>query len=440
MLMGLQTFSGRTRTKVPGKVVVGHRSASSLAAQFEYVLANSSFYQRKFAGPRRGPLAIADLPHLPFTTRAELQEDQLQHPPFGSYLAAKPERIARVHRTSGTSGRPLVIALSAGDAEKAVHTGGACFHAAGVRPDDLIVHCLNYCLWSGGVTDHLALERTGAGVIPFGSGRTTELIRAILELRPTGLHCTPSYLARIEQRLAAEFQMAPADLRLRIGLFGREPGLQDAAFRERIERTWGLRAMDANYGMSEVLSIFGAECELRNGLHFMAPDQLVVELKDPGSDAVLPWEPGVVGELVLTHVARECQPLIRYRASDVVRLLDTGPCDCGRTSARFQVVGRVDDMIVVRGVNLYPSAIAHVINEMPDALTGEFCLQVSQSCPVTQCRLLVEVLPGANSADTTERLDRALWRRLGVRMEVVPTSAENLPRCEGKSRRVQRLL
>lgn len=438
--MATLTISTNEVQRTRGKLATGFGLAPNLASQFEYVLAHSTFYQRKFAQSGKQPLTIDDLPNLPFTTRAELQEDQLAHPPFGSYLAAGSHQIARVHRTSGTSGRSLFIALSAEDAETAIEVGGECFRAAGVRPSDLIIHCLNYCLWSGGVTDHLALERTGAGVIPFGSGHTTDLIRAILDLKPTGIHCTPSYLAKIEQRLANEFQLTPADLHLRIGLFGGEPGLQDPEFRNRIEQTWGLTAMDANYGMSEVLSIFGAECEARCGLHFMAAEHLIAELKDPNSDKVLPWEPGVVGELVLTHARRDCQPLVRYRASDVIRVLGVDRCECGRTSPRFRVVGRVDDMVVVRGVNVFLGAVAEVIHRHLDDLTGEFRLLVSRQQPITDCRLTVEVRPHCDNAAASRKLEEAIERTLSLRILVEAVSAESLPRTDGKTSRLQRIL
>lgn len=410
-----------------------------LAARIERVLETSPFYQRK-VGHWRKPLDPADLTSLPFTTREELQADQAAHPPFGSYLACNPARIARVHRTSGSRGRPLIIALSSSDVEDAVACGARCFHAVGVEPGQLIIHCLNYCMWSGGVTDHLALERAGAGVIPFGVGNSSALLRTILDLRPYGIHCTPSYLAKLEPRLAQEFQLPPAALGLQLGLFGGEPGLQDPNFRARIERDWGFRAMDANYGMAEVLSMFGAECGERDGLHFHGEDVLHAELKDLAGDAVLPWEPGACGELVLTHLRRECQPLIRYRTSDVIEVVTPSPCRCGRPTPRWRVVGRVDDMVVIRGLNVYLNAIGGVIHARSDRLTGEYCVLVNAAPPITDCVVKIEVRAGPDQRDIGRELEEALAAALGVHVCVTLVPEGRLARTDGKSCRLERVL
>lgn len=412
-----------------------------LDSQFEHLRAHSLFYRqivRRRNG--RGMLDLADLRHLPFTTREQLQEDQALHPPFGSTLATKPEHIARVHRTSGSSGQPLIIALSPADLEDTLRCGARCFTTAGVRPADLVVHCLNYCMWSGGVTDHEALERTGAGVIPYGVRDSSNLIRMILSLRPTGIHCTPSYLAKLEQRLADEFGLSPAALGLKLGLFGGEPGLQDPHFRARIERVWGFRAMDANYGMAEVLSIFGAECDVREGLHFMGQGVVYPELKNPAGDDVLPWEPGAQGELVLTHLSRECQPLLRYRTSDMIEVIAAGPCRCGLPSPRWRVVGRADDMVVVRGVNVYLSAIAEVVNARGNPLAGEYRVLVDRSPPISQCVVKVEVGSERPPDGLGDDLEDRLAGRLGVRVAVTLVPQGSLPRTEGKTRRLDRVL
>ncbi len=410
-------------------------------AQIEFVLSQSRFYRESIAprDPSNRP-TFDDLPTLPFTTRADLEQDLARHPPFGSYLCTGRDSIARVHRTSGTTGRPLIIALSRADIETTLTCGARCFVAAGVRTDDLVVHCLSYCMWSGGVTDQEALERAGAGVIPYGVGNSSNLIRMIRTVRPTGIHCTPSYLAKLEQRLDDEFHLEPRDLGLRIGLFGGEPGLQDRRFRERIERVWGFRAVDANYGMAEVLSMFGAECEARCGLHFMGSGVLHPELKDPTSDDVLPWNPGVRGELVLTHLRRECQPLLRYRTSDVIKVLGTGHCDCGLASPRFRVVGRVDDMIVIRGVNVFVGAIANAINECLDSLTGEYRVRVSREQPITNCVVRAEARSDRVHPDASAKLSAKLAQALVVRVDVELVPANTLPRSDGKTQRVERVL
>lgn len=412
---------------------------TQLDRQLWYVQEHSPFYRAKWES-REGRVTAADLRTLPFTTRAELQADQAKYGPFGSYLATQVEQVARVHRTSGSTGQALLIALSSSDIEIALERGAACFRTAGVLRTDLIVHCLNYCMWSGGVTDHLCLERAGAGVIPFGVGHSTELLETMLRLKPSGIHCTPSYLGRLEERLRTEFSLAPRDLGLRIGLFGGEPGLQDPAIRRRIEATWGIRAVDANYGMSEVLSIFGAECEARCGLHFEGGDAIHPEIRRPDSDQTLPFESGAVGELVLTHLQRQCQPLVRYRTSDVVEVLAAGDCVCGRGSPRFRVIGRIDDMIVVRGLNLFPSAIGEAISPFIGAVSGAFEILAEKQDPIRRIVIRVEAGEQPIEPATELQVREAICKRINLRPDVEFVPPGTMTRGDGKARRVRRVL
>lgn len=239
------------------------REENALARQFAYVMAHSAFYQHKLRGAS-GISTRAELTALPFTEKDELRASQEAHPPFGDYLAAPPETLARVHKTSGTTGRPLYIALTARDIETTHECGARAYVCAGLGRGDRVIHCLNYQLWAGGVTDHLSLERTGATVIPFGVGNTHVLLRTIRDLQVNAISSTPSYLVHLADIVRAELGVEPHELGLRKGFFGGEPGLQNPNVRGAMERTWNLRAMDANYGMADVLSIFGAECARRD--------------------------------------------------------------------------------------------------------------------------------------------------------------------------------
>jgi phenylacetate-CoA ligase len=189
-------------------------------------------------------------------------------------------------------------------------------------------------------------------VVPFGVGNTERLLETILDLRITAISCTPSYPSLLEKILRAAHRRA-RDLGLRLGLFGGEPGLDNADFRQNLEATWGFRARNANCGMSEVLSNFASQCERTGDLHFHGADAIFAEIVDPAGNG-LPIREGSTGELVCTHLAKECQPLIRYRTRDLITVTGTGLCDCGRTSWRFRVTGRTDDMFNVRGVNVFP--------------------------------------------------------------------------------------
>jgi phenylacetate-CoA ligase len=208
-------------------------------------------------------------------------------------LAAPPEKVSRLHRTSGTTGQAMNLAMSALDCEITEIVGGRAQSLAGLKAGTMVVHCLNYQMWMGGLTDHLTLERTGATVVPFGVGSTELLINTILETGITAISCTPSYPAVLERVIAERFpDLSPRDLGLKLGLFGGEPGIDDPAFRKRLSETWGMQPRNANYGVSDVFCNFASECAHDTALHFVAHDVLHVELIDPdsGSQRRLPPE------------------------------------------------------------------------------------------------------------------------------------------------------
>ncbi|SDG40317.1 phenylacetate--CoA ligase family protein [Roseospirillum parvum] len=407
--------------------------------QSAHVAETSAFHQRLWAG-RRPPERLADLPELPLSDKAQLRLSQAAHPPFGDYLAAPIERANRLHRTSGTTGQAMNLALSAEDARITQVVGGRSHRAAGLTAGHRVVHCLNYRMWMGGVSDHLTLEATGALVIPFGVGASELLVRTIQEVGITAISCTPSYPAVLEQVIAEKFPgLAPADLGLKLGLFGGEAGLDDPAFRDRFRATWGMEPRNANYGVSDVLSNFAAQCAEDTRLHFLAGDVLHPELIDPDSTAPLPLEAGRRGELVLTHLVRDCQPLVRFRTGDVIEIDATEPCRCGRTGFRFRVVGRSDDMVVVRGLNLFPTMVAAVVNGFSE-LSGEYRIELPGPPPHDVLPVRVELAEGVpESPALAERLAAAIKAELGATARVMLAPAGSFPRTEGKTRRVVRV-
>ncbi|MBL9035351.1 MAG: hypothetical protein JNN33_11335, partial [Rhodospirillaceae bacterium] len=210
--------------------------------QRDYVAGRSALHRRAWNG-KKPPEKLEALAELPLIDKEMLRESQRLHPPFGDYLAADEAAIARVHRTSGTTGTAMNLALSARDAAETAIVGGRAQAASGLGPGHRVVHCLNYRLWMGGFTDHTTLEATGAAVVPFGVGDTQLLIRTIRELGITAISCTPSYPAVLEQTIAAHFpSLKPRDLGLKLGLFGGEAGLDNPEFRRRLEETWGFQA------------------------------------------------------------------------------------------------------------------------------------------------------------------------------------------------------
>jgi phenylacetate-CoA ligase len=414
-----------------------------LQAQLDYVWASSPFYQAKFAaaGVKRPAIGdLADLPLLPFTEKDELRQNQQDHPPFGSYLAATPERLIRVHKTSGTTGRALYIALTDQDRRAMNESAARSLWAAGLRPGDTVVHCLNYRLWAGGYSDHENLETTGATVVPYGVGQTAALIQTICELEINAISATPSYMLPLAEAAMAQ-GISPRELGLRKGFFGAEPGMSEPGVRARMEETWGMVAMDANFGMADVLSIMGAECEHREGLHFQAGGIVAVELIEPETGTPLALTDGAEGELVYTHLLKEAQPLLRYRARDVVRIMGTGPCACGRSTFRFRVLGRSDDMLHVRGVNVFPGGVGNVLAHLSDRFSGEFLILVDHPPPHQSLRIRVELSQGLlpeQAGDLAQQAVHALRERLSFRADVELVPYGTLPRTEQKARRVIR--
>jgi phenylacetate-CoA ligase len=302
-----------------------------------------------------------------------------------------------------------------------------------------VVHCLNYQMWMGGVTDHLTLEQTGAMVVPFGVGSTELLIHTILQTGINAISCTPSYPAVLERALDEHFpDLGPPDLGLKLGLFGGEAGLDDPAFRERIRDTWGMEPRNANYGVSDVMSNFAAQCEHDTRLHFLADDVLFAEIIDAETGVSLPLEQGVEGELVLTHLLRDCQPLVRFRSGDIIAVDETTTCRCGHQGMRFRVVGRSDDMVVVRGLNVFPSMVAAVINGFAE-LSGNYRIVLDKKPPYDVLPISVELAAVHQPADDlASTIENALKKALGAscRLKLLPANSFELT--EGKTRRVER--
>lgn len=406
--------------------------------QRDYVQAHSPLHIRAWGG-KAPPVRLEGLDELPLIDKEALRASQRDAPPFGDYLAAAPERIARIHRTSGTTGTAMNLALSARDAQETAVVGARAQAASGLGPGHRVVHCLNYKLWMGGYTDHATLEATGAAVVPFGVGDTQLLVRTIMELGVTAISCTPSYPAVLERAIAEHFPgLRPRDLGLKLGLFGGEAGLDDPALRARIEGVWGLSPRNANYGVSDVFCNFAGQSTVDTDLHFMALDVLHPELVDPATGDPVAWREGVRGELVLTHVARECQPLVRFRTGDIVVLTGLGRASCGRTAPRFRVVGRSDDMVVVRGINAFPAQVAAVLTREA-ALSGEYRIVLEGGPPYDVLPVEAELAEGvAGSAALAEGVAGAIKRELGLSARVALLPFGALPRTEGKTRRVVR--
>ena len=421
---------------------MGILQARKWERQRGYMASASVFYQNKLGAVLQRELTLDDLQDLPLTDKEELRASQEADYPYGDYLACTPEKVTRIHRTSGTTGRALILANSAKDTGIIAQQGARGMWASGLRPSDRVVHCLNYQMWTGGVTDHMTLEATGATVLPYGVGGTTRLIEVIRELGITAISCTPSYPSLLEKIIRNELGLKPRDLGLRLALFGGEAGLDNPAFRKGLEDVWGFGVRNANFGLSEVMSTMGSQCEHTTDLHFLSDDVIFLELLDPATGQRQKIEEGASGELVCTHLEKECQPLIRYRTRDVITITGTGPCSCGRTSFRFRVSGRTDDMFNVRGVNVFPSAVHKVIAGAGDIASGHFRIVLSGPGPYDRITIRAEAASHVPPEDWTRaarELEQRVRATIGASADIEMTPFESLPRTDGKTSLIERI-
>jgi phenylacetate-CoA ligase len=354
--------------------------------------------------------SLDDLERLPFTEKADLRE----HYPFG-LLAVPRERLARVHASSGTGGKPTVVGYTTGDLDVWAQVMARCMETAGVRPGMLVHNAYGYGLFTGGLGFHHGAERLGVTVVPVSGGQTARQAMLLRDLGAQVLCCTPSYALTIAEALEGE-GIAPDELALELGCFGAEPWSE--AMREQIERRLGLRARNF-YGLSEIIGPgVSAECEATDGLH-INEDHFFTEVVD--------------GELVFTTLTKEALPLIRYRTGDVATVTEE-PCACGRTLARMSAVtGRRDDMLILRGVNLYPSEIEQVLLRV-EGVEPHYELTVERPGSADEIRVRCEAGDGGDGL--AARVQAALRERTGLAIEVDLVEPGTLPRSEGKAARV----
>ena len=373
---------------------------------------------------------MEDLAALPYSVKGDFRESY----PLGM-LAVPPEKVLRLHASSGTTGTRTVVAYTEGDLRLWAELVARFATAAGVVPSDVAQVSLSYGLFTGGFGLHYGLERIGATVIPASGGNTELQLSLIEELRSTVLISTPTYaLHMAEAALDRGFDLHGSSLRL--GLFGAEPWSE--GIRERIEADMGISATD-NYGLSEVLGPgVSGECELKDGMH-IAEDHFIAEIIDPVAGG--PLEDGLVGELVLTTLTREAVPVVRFRTGDLATITRE-PCRCGRRNARMsKVLGRTDDMLIVRGVNVYPSQVERALLQI-EGIEPQYEIVVDRHRELDSLEVWVEVSEDVFSDDTrvmnefARRVEAHLKTALNVRAVVSLKEPRTLERSVGKARRV----
>jgi phenylacetate-CoA ligase len=375
-------------------------------------------------------ITLADLPRLPMTRK----DDMWRGYPFGMF-AVQPEDVVTLHGSSGTGGRPTLVGYTRGDLRIWSRVCARALAAAGAGPGSIVHNAYGYGLFTGGLGLHQGAVELGAMVVPVSGGMTTRQVTLLRDLQPDILTCTPSYAIRLGEALAEAGLGPGSGLRLTAGLFGAEPWTDE--MRTRIEELLGLRALDI-YGLSEIIGPgVAAECRVAaDGLH-VNEDHFLVEAVDPGTGQPVP--DGTPGELVFSTVTREALPLLRYRTGDIAALR-RGTCACGRTLVKMsKITGRRDDMLVVRGVNVYPSEVERVLLAHPGIAADYLLVLDERQTPV---RLLACIEPrteGSGPVPAAEAIEARLREELGVGVAVRLLPAGTVPRTEvGKAVRLRR--
>ena len=405
-----------------------------LQSQIERIYARVPYYRAKMdeVGVAPGDIrTLADISRLPFTTKEDLRRNY----PFGLFTVPL-ERVVRIHASSGTTGQPTVVGYTKRDIGIWAELMARCLSAAGATQKDIIHNAYGYGLFTGGLGAHYGAENLGATVIPVSGGNTKRQIMLMRDFRSTVLLCTPSYALNLAEAML-DMGIDPKEMALRVGVFGAEPWSEN--MRQEIEKQLGLKAIDI-YGLSEIIGPgVAVECvEEQHGLHVME-DHFLPEIVHPETFAPLPL--GEKGELVFTTLTKEAFPVIRYRTKDFSRLI-TSPCTCGRTFYRMEkVTGRSDDMLIIRGVNVFPSQIEHVLISV-EGVEPHYQIIVEREGSLDTMEVQVEVSDSIFSDEVkkleglAKTIQKEIKDLLGVSCKVKLVEPKSIQRSEGKAKRV----
>ena len=363
-----------------------------LRKQLAYIYEKSPYYRKKleeYNVSLKNIKGVEDLPQLPFTTKDDLRESQMEFGGLGGHQCALKEKIIRIQGTSGTTGRPLYVGLTARDAALWKELFARHAWAGGLRPGDSFINPANFTLFVGGLSESISAEAMGVCVIPapLGSTGVEKLMDIIYEFKPTVLFSTPSATAFLANAVKERLKKEPADMGFKKGFMAGETLTEED--RLIIEETWGITARNF-YGLADVAADLASECDQLGGMHFCGQLIVYAELIDPVTLEPLKIETGAEGEIVYTTIDREATPVIRYRCRDMVRI-NAEACQCGRTSFRFTVIGRSDDMLKVKGINVYPSAVKEIVSLFSPRTTGEMRIVLYEPGPAIGTNLEIKI-------------------------------------------------
>ena len=414
---------------------------AKLARQLDYLFACSAFYQDKFRTARikrKDYRRLRDLSRFPFTTKEELRESQASCPPLGRHAAADWVDVIRVHSSTGTTGKASFVGLTRRDAKMWAKLTARSFYTQGLRKTDVVVHAAGLTMFAGGLPVKDAIESIGAVFVPIGTGASERALAATQLLRANAMHCTPSYASYFADFVRREAKTEPRELGLQKLFCGAEPGAGIPAVRAKLQEEWGARVTEG-LGNADMAPIIFSECRQQSGMHFNGPEYVVVEIIDPETGETLPVEKGVTGELVYTSLERECVPLLRFRTRDRVTVLDT-LCACGRTGFKLRCIGRTDDMLIVLGVNVFPSAVKDVVSSFYPRTTGEIQIVLNQPGPkvAPPLKVVAEYAGASGTAQLRSEIEHKIKAVLSVSAAVDLVAGGTLPRFEMKGQLIRK--
>ncbi len=404
-----------------------------LKSVVRYVYDHSAFYRQRFkeAGVEPGDIrTLADVSKLPFTRKVDLRDNY----PTGMFSAPK-SQVVRYHVSSGTTGKPTVVGYTKGDIETWSESLARALTSIGLGRDDVVQVGYGYGLFTGGLGLHYGAERIGAAVLPVGTGNTERQIELMQDLGTTAIACTPSYFLHIMEVAEKMGVSIKKDTNLKAGIFGAEPWSLET--RKRIEDATGINAYDI-YGTSEISGPLFTECHVKKGIHVWA-DMFLIEVLDPKTGE--PVADGETGELVFTTLHKYALPLIRYRIGDLT-IMDSEPCECGRTHPRImRILGRTDDMLIIRGINVFPSQVESVLMDIPE-VGDHWEILVDRKGPLDMMTVKVELTQAGFSdkigdlMKLRKKISKELKGVLNIAAEVDLVEPGTIPRSMGKAKRV----
>lgn len=438
--MKREFFNEEMETMRPGEL--RNLQEKKALAQLKYVWEKSPFYQKKFKEHGLGPgdiKGLDDFGKLPFTEKDELRKSQEECPPLGFHCAAPYENVIRIHSSSGTTGIPTFVGITRNDHKVWTEITARSLFSKGIRKTDTVIQAAGLTFFVGGLPVKDAIEHIGAAFVPIGTGASDRVVMTTQRLSATVLHCTPSYAVYLAEYVRKKHNMPVSQLGYQKLVVGAEPGGGVPAVRKQLQEEYKCRVTEG-LGNSDAAPIIFGECDQQQGMHFCGQEYIYCELIDPDSGEPLEMKDGAEGELVYTLIERECCPVVRFRTRDRITVFNS-PCECGRTSFRVRCIGRTDDMLIVLGVNVFPSAIKDVIASLRPRTTGDMLILLDTPGPKVEppLRIQAEYSRGVEDLGSLKKeLEAVLREKLLFRADVELVSEGTLPRFDMKAKLISK--